>query len=726
MRFIELDSGKVYSVPDKYTFWFDGQQSTNMIYIKKLCILHNKQELVARFDTNSIFKFVDVNNLLNNPNNFYDNTVFSITSKGTKYDSLYIHILYITVQSNNEGEIVDDMNIDGIDYKIGADFYMEDETLQINLQNFGVELPKTIQKSLYPANIHEDNIDNILLNRKLKELISNYWDVIANRGSYKSLINSLKWFEWGDEVQMREMWKHTLTDKPIYSERDLNSILEDLYEENMINFSKTTYITLNHCLQKLDSTYDIEGNPDLKWNISKWSNEDISLKMSLLGHFFKEFFMPIHMDLMFSTIESIIFTNTYKLYNRGRVDRIDEIYNFEYISSSTDGQTYLLGNVSSQVGPDTVLGIKMTPSKYEDIYFYTFGVDTENVKGIVLEEDVETFGSQYYKGVGVIVPVTLNIPLKNNDFIKRITVSMEVAPNIWKTHTFNDKIFGNNNSLEYNFKLLCTEEREYDIRMQFDSGSGKTLTKKLKFNVIDPDNVDIKIYRLLHKWNPNLDNFFNDKILNDYMFLRQPMKGSPESYIQYLPISKDGGGLRTNHLLVFKGDYKTDAWINKNYYTIHKVAKWSDLSINPEEVGEDGDIETLYTICISKKFNFNPRSWLDSYKTDEMYKNEYTFIPQFHDIQEITGDTLADFMIGNDIPIFVKPEIKFGKFIDKYEWEFENASTLKKIHLPSIQEPFIAGVEGDLTPGYYNIIFRYSLVDGTSHEIKLNSAFYRK
>ena len=230
----------------------------------------------------------------------------------------------------------------------------------------------------------------------------------------------------------------------------------------------------------------------------------------------------------------------------------------------------------------------------------------------------------------------------------------------------------------------------------------------------------------MHKWNPNLDNFFNDEILNDYMFLRQPMKGSPESYIQYLPISKDGGGIRTNHLLVFKGDYKTDAWINKNYYTIHKVAKWSDLSIDPEEVGEGGDIETLYTICISKKFNFNPRSWLDSYKTDEMYKNEYTFIPQFHDIQEITGDTLADFMIGNDIPIFVKPEIKFGKLIDKYEWEFENASTLEKIQLPSIQEPFIAGTNGDLTPGYYNIIFRYSLVDGTSHEIKLNSAFYRK
>ena len=43
-----------------------------------------------------------------------------------------------------------------------------------------------------------------LLEKKFKELLVNYWDVIANKGSYKSLINSIKWFEYGDILKLRD------------------------------------------------------------------------------------------------------------------------------------------------------------------------------------------------------------------------------------------------------------------------------------------------------------------------------------------------------------------------------------------------------------------------------------------------------------------------------------------------------------------------------------------
>ena len=139
-------------------------------------------------------------------------------------------------------------------------------------------------------------------------------------------------------------------------------------------------------------------------------------------------------------------------------------------------------------------------------------------------------------------------------------------------------------------------------------------------------------------------------------------------------------------------------------------------------------MDKLYTMCISKRFNFNPRSWLDSYlSSGRVCKNEYVFIPQFHTRHEVTGTKLEDFTIYDSMPVFISPDIKFGKFIEKYEWEFENASTLEKISLPSIQEPYVAETKEKLLPnGYYNIIFRYSLIDGQTKEIKLNSAFIKK
>ena len=70
--------------------------------------------------------------------------------------------------------------------KVAIDAYGEDESLYINLSNNGLEIPYTIQKAIYESNVHEDNPDIILVNRKSKALLSNYWDILANKGSYKS------------------------------------------------------------------------------------------------------------------------------------------------------------------------------------------------------------------------------------------------------------------------------------------------------------------------------------------------------------------------------------------------------------------------------------------------------------------------------------------------------------------------------------------------------------
>ena len=170
-----------------------------------------------------------------------------------------------------------------------------------------------------------------------------------------------------------------------------------------------------------------------------------------------------------------------------------------------------------------------------------------------------------------------------------------------------------------------------------------------------------------------------------------------------------------------KGDWTEDTWLKDNYFMILKRAEYSSVEVSEK------DMDQLYTICISKKFNFRPKSYLNAYKTSNMIKNTYTYIPQFHQLIPLGGDTLLDYTISDDIPVCIKPDIKFGKLIKDWEWEFENASTLEIIKLPSIQEPFVAPTRKELLPrGYYNIKFKYSLIDGQTNEIRMTSAFLKK
>ena len=158
--------------------------------------------------------------------------------------------------------------------KIGADFYGEYEQVYINLSNFGVEIPDYVQKAIYDSNVHEDYKDNILLNRKMKELLSNYWDLLANKGSYKSLFNTLSWFEWGDILRLREIWKRQSVGKTIYDDRELMSLLENKYDDSLGNFVKTAYFSLYANFYKSSDSYDNEDNPVLEYVALKWGKED--------------------------------------------------------------------------------------------------------------------------------------------------------------------------------------------------------------------------------------------------------------------------------------------------------------------------------------------------------------------------------------------------------------------------------------------------------------------
>lgn len=750
MEFINLQTGKIFNGSMPYIHWFEGEFGVNMFFNKKICFISDKQNVNISLNSNVFsllnidaqtedlnidkeningFDYIDINSLKIN----------NITSRGILLNNKYIHLIYIIAYSESPAEYIDSLTIDDEEIKIGIDLYEDNEPLYINMSNMGINIPNSIQKAIYPGNVHEDVDDKILLNRKWKELLSNYWDITANKGSYKSLMNSLKWFEWGDRLELKELWKwKDSIGKTFYDDKEILTYIEEHYKLEMCRFVKSTYYSINMAMQYYENgELDSEKNPILKSIVDNWSKTDLMLKLSMLGSFFETYFMPIHLDLIHSTIEDIVFTNTIKCISGNELTINDNYINNGYVSCNLDeNNIFSLSNVSSQVNSNTLFGTKDVSGKnYEDII--AIGVD-ENITSIKSDEDLKIFMSQLFNGVGVMINIEYTIPLNKNDFITKEDLFLNINNNGWINRTEHKIINEQDGYAVFKFNILCCEEAEYDIRMNFITAGGGTYSKNAKFYIVDDSMISIGIFKIKHV-TPSLSEWYNIKS-NDYNTTRFLNKdnNTPSTMIkQYIPADNpDGTGVALNNILIFLSEKLDDeyfdeyhAFLRDNYFITHK-----DLT--------GPGWRKQYTICVSKQFWFDPNPWMDELLQNEninikkfVYRNDYGYFPEFHIVEELYGDNLDDYTVFDNDAVCVIPMIgslrniplKYGNLISLPEWEFENVSTGEIIKLDkSIREPYIANsTKRILSKGYYNVTFKYRL-GSVEKTIKMNSAFLKK
>lgn len=720
VKFIDLNTGYIFNGDKPYIFWFENGQSTDLIHTKNIGVVSDASTLSISIEENNVFSLLNPNGLIDEDiiNGFKYHEFESIKcstyeSEGTPYEGKYIHVIYFSASSKEIGEFICSFNIGDKSYNIGADFYNEEESLYINLSNFGVEIPESIQKTIYESNVHEDKKDNILLNRKFKELLINYWDVVANKGSYKSLINSIKWFEYGDILQLKEVWKKESPLNTIFEDREISSIMTDKYSDTIYNYIKTTYYALYIKNRTIEPTYDSEQNPNVTINSYKWPLIDMMIKISLLGYFYETYFMPIHLDLIHSTIEDVSFTNTIKIHKGTALSRVDNIYNFDNVYCNIkDDDEFVLSNVSCQVNKYTQLSSQYTDTN--DI----IGVD-HIIDSLNNDNDLKNFYNYMYTGIGCIVPVSLSFELNNTDFIKSESITfIHDNETDWRTYK-QYKIYrpSRNGRVQIEFNLLCTKEKEYDIRFSFESANSKVFTKNIKFNVVNNYVPSLNIYKIVAKNNPSLDDLHNKPILYNSIS-RQLINTFNDTlelpyYTQYVTSSRDS--LKLNHMLVVTED-------NPSQIILYLDTYYHKLELNKHI---DGKLTTVY---ISKNYQDPNEDLVEKTKLMNIkcIQNRYTFIPQFHKLIPFGGDTLSEYTI-TDETLCCIPDINYSLNIDDYEWEFRNISSNKIIKLPSSKNVIIGNTDKEpLSNGFYDIIFRYSLSNGKINEIKLNSAFLKK
>ena len=575
MNFLNVKTGEIYngdlhnSNEGVFTHYFEGQQSINGVYTQLFVIIDDSSDdYTISLEDNPVFFLLElpVHNTDNSINiddrEFYKLDEIKTPSVTTNtvqlpVDNRYIHSFWVGCTSAAEGEFRQELEIKQDDVtlgfiSIGADFYGEDEPLTKNMENFGVEIPSIFQKALFPVNVHEDLNDNIVLNRKRRELLTEYWNLIANKGSYDSLINSLKFFEYGDLVRIEEYWQRLQSGRKIFLGDDLENALDDQILEKINILKRTTYCGLYLLLNPYTGGLDEETNPvtqQLDEISMRWIEEDLALKMTLLGNFFSTYFMPIHLDLLHSSIERRAFTLAHNIITGSTMERRDHYdcclpvmlraYNVDDIDNVNERTRFYLEDTNAYVYSNTIFG---DPTL--DLTDYRFigaeplrNTEENHTEDLDDNRDSSITAAHWYQGIAKIVKFNSYIPSRivdPNDLIwkqtiviskkagsvyeldREITTYVSITP---ETDEDNETFY------DFNFYLLFENATDYLINVEFETLNRRIYTAQYSLTVLNTGENYIKLYRVLRN---NVDelmdygdqdtDFWNQLYINNFSF----------------------------------------------------------------------------------------------------------------------------------------------------------------------------------------------------------------
>lgn len=264
----------------------------------------------------------------------------------TKEENYYTLIpFYVVGNVSEEGTWLTNVliNVDNKQYcpiTVGGSFYNEQEELKINAENMGIFLPKDIIKTFYDKSFYDENIDMALWNSKIKEYLMNYMKIYGERGNFRNILLSLKWFGYGDKIEISKLLK---TDNEFIEQyiNDQFSVYNDMLN-NYLLFKNTTYITLSLkgiCYSQ--DEYDQYNFNDVFWGEAKpklidlfstcvnkkidetdieyivpyydFCFNELGLKLSALQYYFEKYFLPLHIKIFRTSITNQCFSSDIKM-----------------------------------------------------------------------------------------------------------------------------------------------------------------------------------------------------------------------------------------------------------------------------------------------------------------------------------------------------------------------------------------------------------------------------
>lgn len=176
----------------------------------------------------------------------------------------------------------------------------EDERLTVLIQNLGYSLFEEDTPAFRKSDIEETLPDYILLNEKRKEMLLEGKNIQPFIGSYKGVINAIKFFGY-DNVKLREYWMNIDSTSPNYGKYKTTTVV-DIFDKNVnLNdenitvpnkiYKKTSLFSLVYRINQLTGQLDQYDIP-IVTESSDFTLEEALIKLYGLKEVLRKRYLP--------------------------------------------------------------------------------------------------------------------------------------------------------------------------------------------------------------------------------------------------------------------------------------------------------------------------------------------------------------------------------------------------------------------------------------------------
>lgn len=368
---------------------------------------------------------------------------------------------------------------------INAECIDEDERFRVLFSNFGIPDPISYSNLFKEANINESKIDYNLVNKKSKELFLEYSNIFPYVGTYKALINSIKFLGY-DDISFRE-WFLNINEQRYdsyeisYDNSNRSKTLLNETIEKRIGLKKLNKLSMIYKINKESSDTDEYGIPIVN-NVYDYNNDEILLKLFYLKKWLENNIIGINCRIIDITGEGIYFERyDNKIYSTG--NESFDVTNIKYITPYTvddeseliDGSAYI--NLSFQE-----FNNKLSINDYSKIPIKDF---VDYIYDINLNSQINLSDYNYLDDKQIVISSPISIPTLLDQFQFKChvntlsgTITKNIDNPIWvveneikfydnKCHEAN---FGYNNN-EFNYLKLPTIQIEKGYLRELNSAN---------------------------------------------------------------------------------------------------------------------------------------------------------------------------------------------------------------------------------------------------------------
>lgn len=205
--------------------------------------------------------------------------------------------------------------------EINAQSIAEDERYRALLGNFGAPDPKDMTAVFKETDINEALPDYKIINYKSKHMVLEHHKILPYIGTYKALINSIKWLGY-DDIYFREWFKNVKDGNKLslivpYDAKDRRDTILSFSGEQRRTLKKLNQLSMIYCLSRETGDVDEYGVPTTE-NCYSYNINEIFVKLFSLKKWLENNIIGVNSRIIDITGEAVYFDRyTNSMYSTG-------------------------------------------------------------------------------------------------------------------------------------------------------------------------------------------------------------------------------------------------------------------------------------------------------------------------------------------------------------------------------------------------------------------------